>query len=153
MRRPAQVRPIQVSTALFMDLAFLLIAALVLLAQDPSKLNNLEQAPRDLSVVQVRSTYTPELIEKEIPGESLFVSIRSDGSLQEELSDGTSRPFNSSELRERMAEMPKDGERVVVLMVDKDLRYTQVAHVRDILSSLVREGRVTRVYETVQETP
>jgi biopolymer transport protein ExbD len=152
MKKPTEIQSIDISRTLFMDLAFLLIAALVLLVQEPSKRQAVRQPIVDFSFVRIRSVSTKDIVEKDVPGESLFLYIQVDGSIRELLSDGTSQPIPLSELSKRITQMSNDGERAVVLVPDEDVLYAKVAQIRDILSHMTKERIVSTVYELIRGT-
>lgn len=152
MKKSTEIQPIDVSRTLFMDLAFLLIAVLVLLVQEPSKRQVVRQPTVDFSFVRIRSVSTKDIVEKDVPGESLFLHIQADGSIRELLSDGVFQPIPLPELSKRVTQMSSDGGRAVVLVPDEDVLYAKVAQIRDILSHMTNERIVSTVYELTRGT-
>ncbi len=160
MRKATEIPTTDVSKALFMDLAFLLIAALVLLIQEPTKQS--QQLPDQRSSKQasfdgiptsrIRSVAVTGVIEKEdILGESLLLQIDVDGSVKELPVNGEaiSRPIG--QLADRIKQMKGEGDRVIVLAPDYATPYAKVAEIRDVLSLLRDEGGITHIYEVVRK--
>jgi len=149
MRKPTEARPPDVSKALFMDLAFLLIAALVLLVREPTQ----ESREPNISVIGVRSVAVREVVEENIPGESIFVRVEVDGGITEVLPNNVTRPLSTHTLESRIAQMQTHENRVVVLIPEANVPYAKIAKIRDVLISLQEKGIVTRLYEVVQGKP
>jgi biopolymer transport protein ExbD len=142
LRKRQDNKPVDVSKALFMDLAFLLIAALVLLVNEPMKQN--------LGKLEIRTTLVKEVEEVDIDGESLFLRIESDGTLWEEATDEKIEPLQLQQFSQRIGQMKKDGERDVVLILSPDLSYGKIAPVRDALEELRRNKQIGRILELVK---
>lgn len=156
MRTQRQGRPVNVSTALFMDLAFLMIAALVLLINKPvedavRQQQTLAKAEREarlasLAELEVRSTTVRKVVEADMPGESLWLSVDTEGVVREVRADGSrSEPLAVGQLPERVGRMATDGERVAVLVTSPDVPYGKVATVREGLEAL----ELSRILEMV----
>ena len=150
MTRRALIEPVDVSKGLFMDLAFLLIGALVLIVSESDRRD--ADAYR-IAGQRVRSVaLQPEsLVESDrIEGESLHLLITSSGRLAEVEPDGTEVPLELSELAARVDRMSVSGTRAVVLIPDRDTPYRVTAEVRDVLEGLRRSEDVTSIYELVR---
>lgn len=129
--------------ALFMDLAFLLIASLVLLVKDPAdeikaKVESYDVSPT--TVAKIRETAAVE-------GEVLFVEMDSSGRLFT-LDKGSASPTDLVGLRARVLKMPPGKERVVVLVVDPKTQYDEYQQLRSYLNEMVREHHLTALHET-----
>ena len=150
MTRRARIEPVDVSKGLFMDLAFLLIGALVLVVSESDRRD--ADAYR-VAGQRVRSVaLQPEsLVESDrIEGESLYLLITSSGRLAEVEQDGTEVPMELAELAARVDRMSVSGTRAVVLIPDRDTPYRVTAEVRDVLEGLRRSEDVTSIYELVR---
>ena len=146
--REQRKKPVDVSKALFMDLAFLLIAALVLLVNEPRELP--AKDVQDLLTVEYRSSVSREVKEVSMPGESLYIEIQRSGKLYELLSDGSaSIPLDIKNLASRIERM-KQRPRVIVLVPAVDAPYGVIASVRDELEVLMAKEKVSRIVELVK---
>lgn len=159
MRKPTDIQPTDVSKALFMDLAFLLIAALVLLVQEPGKRKSatveaVVETPAvslsDAAVARIRSVSVRGVTEKDMPGESLFLRICLDGTVSELLYDGSEVALPTKSLPARIGQMP-DRNRTVVLVPDRDVPYSKVAAVRDVLSPMKDTHLLSQIYELTRD--
>ena len=159
MRKPAQGRPVNVSTALFMDLAFLMIAALVLLVNEPVERavrHQQERAEaarearqRKFAQLEFRSSIVRQIVEADIPGESLYLNVDSEGAVREiRAGGGRSEPLALDKLPKTVGQMA-DGERVVVLVTSPDVPYGKAAAVREGLEALQQKGKLSRILEMV----
>jgi len=146
MRKPQETQPADVSKTVFMDMAFLLIAALVLLVREPL-------SSVDVAATEIRSVAVTKVVEKDIPGESLFLRVAKDRAIEEMLANNTAKPIAESELQDRVAAMRADGDRVVVLFPDADVPYSAIAKIRDALVGLKDRGTITQLYEVVRIEP
>ena len=160
MRNAAEIPPVDVSKGLFMDLAFLLIATLVLLIQEPAKSPEEAEGPKtteqlamaSLPKSKIRSVAVKGVIEKDdIPGTSLYLQIQKDGKLGEILHDDTVKPIPTQQVENRIMRMDSEGGRVIVLMPDQSTPYAKVAAIRDILSLLKDRGDIAHIYEVVRK--
>lgn len=151
-----------VSKALFMDLAFLLIAALVLLVRDPAEQVAAVQRDREesitramlekLAAIELRTaTVTREVLETALPGQSLFLRLDEEGHLFEIPAEGDEIPIPTSALEDRINEMPSGGERVVVLVTMKATPYMHFADLRDSLQRLKEKDLLTRLVEIEEQ--
>jgi len=153
MKSLSKTKPVDVSKGLFMDLAFLLIAALVLLVREPAQ-SEARAEPiaglPDLSLRYVGSQFATEIVEDDkIKGETLRLAIDKEGMLHDwRASDNVMAPLAIDALVERIGRMT-EPEKWVVLYVDSDASYGQMAPVRDALEKLQADGVVTRTIEAV----
>lgn len=153
MKQQAKTKPVDVSKGLFMDLAFLLIAALVLLvrepAQDEARAEPVTGLP-DLALRYVGSQFATEIVEDDsIQGETLRLAVDKEGVLHDwQASDNVMVPLPIEKLADRIGQMA-EAEKWVVLYVDSDAPYGQMAPVRDALEKLQADGVVTRTIEAV----
>lgn len=157
-KKPAQ----DVSKALFMDLAFLLIAALVLMVKDASQKNQEVVEKREamlaahvmkkLDAMDLRERSTAsEVIEAAIPGESLFIELDKHDNLHEIPSKGDRISLQTTELAQRIRRMPEKHVRVIVLFIDKTTSYQAYSALRDQLTQLKKNGDCTRFIEVLGE--
>ena len=150
MKRRPRIEPVDVSKSLFMDLAFLLIGALVLVVSESDRRD--ADAYR-VAGQRVRSVVVqPEtLVESDgVEGESLYLAISSSGRIAEVRQDETEVSLERSGLAARVAQMSSAGARAVVLIPDWDTPYSVVADVRDVLEGLRRSAGITSIYELVR---
>lgn len=151
MRTKAATRPVDVSKGLFMDLAFLLIAALVLLVREPAK----EEKPKEETPpvptvnVRVRSKQAQQVVvDVKLSGQHLGIEIAKDGTLTEFRVDGPDRtPLAPDAIAKRLQSVTKP--RTVVLRVDKDVPYEHAARVREQLEALQVQNEIKDIVETV----
>ena len=145
MRKAAEIKPRDVSKGLLMDLAFLLIAALVLLVQEPEKRKKVVPAFIDL-----RPTSVMGVQEKDIPGESLFLEVLADGSIKEVLYNDQRKNVALEQIPQRIDQMPSQGERVVVFFFDRETPYSKVSAALDEVIKIQQAGKITKIYEIVR---
>lgn len=152
MKKRQNNKPVDVSKAIFMDLAFLLIAALVLLVNEPMKQNlaSTEAPLENLGELEIRITSVKKVEEVDIDGESLFLRIKSDGTLAEEVFAEKTEPLQLQQLGQRIEKMKKGGERVVKLILSPEVSYGKIAPVRDALEELRRKKQIGRILELVK---
>jgi biopolymer transport protein ExbD len=150
MRKTVEMPPRDVSKTLFMDMAFLLIAALVLLVQEPAKQaeKRAEQVKVPTVNLRVLSVQAEEVqVDMTLAGQTLGLEISQDGNLYE-VAPGTGRHSLSFDgLAERVLTLKVP--RVVVLRPDRAVPYEIVARVRDRLNVLQAKGVIERVIESV----
>ena len=146
MRTAAEIKPRDVSKGLFMDLAFLLIATLVLLVQEPSK-----QKKSDVSFSELRRTPVNKVEERNLPGESIFLEVLSTGEVMEVLYNNQRRTLSLDQISHRIDQMPQEGERVVALFIDQGTPYSKVTPALDEVSRIQQAGKVNKVYEIVRK--
>ena len=123
-----------------MDLAFLLIATLVLLVQEPTK-------NRDFAFQEIRSSYAAELVETDVAGESLYLYVERGGAVSEIQFDGKKIPLKLENVNQRIQQMDTAGNRVVVICPESDALYAEVAMLRDILAPLELNKTISHIYE------
>lgn len=162
MKRAERSKPVDVSKGLFMDLAFLLIASLVLMINEPSReatdaerqrQQEMSDAVLDrIEKMELRSSVVRDVLEDSTGvGESLFIQITSDGRLLDLPVKGEPIPFSLDHLEKRIIDMSKQGERVVVLFPAKDVPYQVVASVREKLENMRIDNELSRIIEVVQK--
>jgi hypothetical protein len=148
--RRTKADSVDVSKGLFMDLAFLLIGALVLVVSESDR----QQADvYEIASQRVRSVVVQpgRLVESDrIEGESLYLLVDKSGRLAEITQDKTKVPLELSRLPARVDEMSGVGTVALVLVPDSDTPYKVVAEVRDVLEDLKKAGKVSSVYELVR---
>ena len=145
MRKPTEIKPRDVSKGLFMDLAFLLIAALVLLVNEPVEKSKFQSA-----FIETRRTPVSKIEESDLPGESLFLEAKPDGSILEILHDDSRKAISINELPSRVEKMAEDGQRVIVWFVDPHTPYEKVNAAFDKVTKLQQDKKISRVYEIVR---
>lgn len=145
MRKAIEIKPVDVSKGLFMDMAFLLIAALVLLVQEPEKRKKVVPAFIDL-----RPTPVTKVREQDIPGESLFLEVLADGSIKEALFDEQRNDITLEQIPQRIDQMPGQGQRVVVFFFDQKTPYSKVSAAMDAVVKIQQAGKIGKVYEIVR---
>ena len=145
MRKAAEIKPRDVSKGLFMDLAFLLIAALVLLVNEPVKQSKFQAA-----FIEKRGTPISKIEESDLPGESLFLEVKPDGSIYEILHDDSRKSLPIDELPVRVDLMAQDGERVIVWFIESNTPYGKANGVFDKVAQLQQENKISKVYEIVR---
>jgi hypothetical protein len=161
VRRTERSKPVDVSKGLFMDLAFILIAALVLMVNEPTQEAAAEERQRQrvisdeilkrIGEMELRSVVAQRIIENAVAGESLFIEINDNGVWKELLVSGESIDIAPGSLRRRVAQMSDAGERVVVLLPGKDVPYRAVAEAREELESLRENNTISRIVEIVSK--
>lgn len=153
MKARSETRPVDVSKGLFMDLAFLLIAALVLLVREPTKEEKPKEKTPPASEVKVRflfKQYKGVQVDQKLSGQSLGIEIAKDGTLTEFQVDGPERtPLAPESIAERLKSVEKP--RTVVLRVDENGSYGNAARVRDQLQALFFQDEVNEIVETAYE--
>ena len=140
-----------ISTTLFMDLAFILIAVLVLLVKQPAE--EATQQRKETERVLRAKFAQPELppfavaavVEKgELGGETLLLRLAESGQLTEIRTDGSAKAVH--DVDGRIAGMVKDG-RVVVLGVEPKTPYSRYRDVRHHLRDVEKRGGIARLLE------
>ena len=53
-------------------------------------------------------------------------------------------------LESRIASMRDNGNRVIILIPENDIPYDDVAQVRDVLTKLYDNGKISNIYELVK---
>jgi len=142
-----------ISKTIFMDLAFTLIAALVLLVNEPieqaiQQREETEQTLREQLLVDMDLPFVQREVyeSKALDGESLYLCVTSSKGLQELSSDGSQKTIPLSTLYGRLKKMKK-APRVVVLAVENDVPYSAYSAVRDILQLALENKTISRCIE------
>lgn len=144
MKKAQNSKPIDVSKGLFMDLAFILIATLVLLVQEPSKRKQI-----DAGFFELRRSSVEKVEEKELEGESIFLEIVPNGEVFEVLYDDQKRILGIDQISNRIDQMPREEDRIVVLFFNQNAPYSKVASALDEVSKLQQAGKINKIYEIV----
>ena len=140
----------------FLDLAFIIIASLILLVRDPLEdweqvrtvhQDTISTAKVDARLQRVRSTVVHRVVEDETPGHSVYFSIANDGTVCELLANGVKRPLSFDKLIKRIDERNPRQESHVVLAPSEEALYRDVAEVRAALHPLIVSGEIKKVYE------
>ncbi len=145
MRRATEIKPRDVSKGLFMDLAFLLIAALVLLVNEPVEKSKFQSA-----FIETRRTPVSKVEESDLPGESLFLEAKPDGRISEILHDDSRKNLSIEELPARVDQMAGDGPRVVVWFINPETPYKKANAAFDRVAQLQQDNKINKVYEIVR---
>lgn len=140
-----------------MDMAYLLIGVLVLLAREPlqesirlAEVNfayrqRINQAQH--SAAPAESSVSQKVVEDDQAGESVFISVR-EGGCHEIGVNGVEHPLPVAQFSSRIEAMAKP--RVVVLVVGSNVTYGQYIGVRSSLQDLKSKGLVTALLETAE---
>jgi hypothetical protein len=140
----SEYKPIDMSKTLFLDLAFLLIASLVLLVRDPNR-----QEHQADPLINLRHTEAVEIIEDaSIKGELLNIQMRKNGDIFEIVSGGKTVPLKHGRLSQRVSIMDRKY-RVISYAADKGTPHEKFAAVTDELYKLKDAGEINEVYERV----
>ena len=137
-----------ISKSLFLDLAFIIIAALVLLVKDPD-LILVKEAPKKeirikaLSVERANSEVYEDSV---LPGESLWMRIGVEGA-RELLADDKTNDIQLNELEQRLKEMSQEGDRMVIMQVEEGTNYRTFTSWRNRLIEFKKQGLIKEVYE------
>jgi biopolymer transport protein ExbD len=139
-----------ISKSLFLDLAFIIIAALVLLVKDP-ELVLIEEEPEAEQTLTVRALQveqgSSEVYEDvNLPGESLFLRIGTGGA-EVLLAEDERDAIQLTALPERLEGMAPDGPRVVVMQMDEAANYQTYANWRNRLLELKQQGLIHQIHE------
>ena len=137
-----------VSKSLFLDLAFIIIAALVLLVKDPD-LVLAEAAPEEdiiLRVLPVERANSEVYEDTTLSGESLWLSISKDGTRELLVGDKTD-DIELNGLEQRLKEMSQEGDRMVVMQMEEGTNYETFIRWRNRLYEFKKQGLIKEVYE------
>lgn len=137
-----------ISKSLFLDLAFIIIAALVLLVKDPD-LVLAEAVPEAKIVVPALPAERPnsEVYEETtLTGESLWLSISEEGA-RVLLSEDETDEIELHSILEYLEEMTKEGDRVVVMQMEEGADYETFTSWRNRLLEFKKSGVINEVYE------
>ena len=137
-----------ISKSLFLDLAFIIIAALVLLVKDPD-LVLAEAAPEEdiiLRVLPVERANSEVYEDTNLSGESLWLIISEDGTRELLVADKTD-DIELNGLEQRLKEMSQKGNRMVVMQIEEGTDYKTFTSWRNRLFEFKKQGLINEVYE------
>lgn len=137
-----------ISKSLFLDLAFIIIAALVLLVKDPD-LVLAEAAPEEdiiLRVLPVERANSEVYEDTTLSGESLRLIISEEGTRELLVGDKTD-DIELNGLEQRLKEMSQAGDRVVVMQIEEGTNYETFIRWRNRLFEFKKQGLIKEVYE------
>ena len=144
MKTAKSSSPVDVSKSLFMDLAFLLIASLVLLVNEPAQEEARKEAAsieseRDaimerVKQLELRPSAVKEVVETASGGESIFLKQTENGGVYEITAEGSDVLLDEQALMSRIDEMVRP--RYAVLHVEESVPYDKFSNLRDRLHSL-----------------
>lgn len=159
MKSPTWRRPVEVSQVFFMDLAFLLIAVLVLLVRDhmadkekPAEPGIEESASAILSKaspIMLRTSSIRQVVETNLFGESLFLEIDKSGDVRELVTANKKQKLSLQEVAARVEKMPLNLPRIVVLAVAEEVQYGKFVVVKDELEKLKDAGKINQAFELI----
>ena len=139
---------VDISKSLFLDLAFIIIAALVLLVKDPDLILVKEAPEKEITIKALPVERANSKVYEDITlvGESLRLSIGEEGA--RELLDGDkTNDIELNELEQRLKEMSEEGDRVVVMQIEEDTDYVTFTRWRNSLLEFKSKGVIREVYE------
>jgi hypothetical protein len=137
-----------ISKSLFLDLAFIIIAALVLLVKDPD-LILVKEAPEEEITIKALSVERPDSEVYEdvtLPGESLWVRIGVERA-QVLLAGDKTDDIELNGLEQRLKEMSQEGDRMVVMQIEEGTNYKTFTSWRNRLLEFKKQGLIKEVYE------
>lgn len=137
-----------ISKSLFLDLAFIIIAALVLLVKDPDLILVKEAPEKEITIKALPVERANSKVYEDITlvGESLRLRIGEEGA--RELLDGDkTNDIELNELEQRLKEMSQEGDRVVVMQMEEDTDYVTFTRWRNSLLEFKSKGVIKEVYE------
>ena len=137
-----------ISKSLFLDLAFIIIAALVLLVKDP-ELILVKEAPEEdirIKALSVERANSEVYEDTALRGESLYLRIGEKGT-REELVGGKTNNIELNELEQRLKEMSQEGDRMVVMQIEEGTNYRTFTSWRNRLIEFKKQGLINEVYE------
>lgn len=137
-----------ISKSLFLDLAFIIIAALVLLVKDPD-LILVKEAPEEEITIKALSVERPDSEVYEdvtLPGESLWVRIGVERA-QVLLAGDKTDDIELNGLEQRLKEMSQEGDRMVVMQIEEGTNYKTFTSWRNRLFEFKKQGLIKEVYE------
>ena len=138
-----------ISKSLFLDLAFIIIAALVLLVKDPD-LVLAEAAPEEdiiLRVLPVERANSEVYEDTTLSGESLWLIISEDGTRERLLVADKPDDIELNGLEQRLKEMSQEGDRMVVMQMEEGTNYETFIRWRNRLFEFKKQGLIKEVYE------
>ena len=137
-----------ISKSLFLDLAFIIIAALVLLVKDPD-LILVKEAPEEeitIKALSVERTNSEVYEDTTLSGESLWLIISEDGTRELLVTDKTD-DIELNGLEQRLKEMSQKGNRMVVMQIEEGTDYKTFTSWRNRLFEFKKQGLINEVYE------
>ena len=137
-----------ISKSLFLDLAFIIIAALVLLVKDPDLILVKEASEKEITIkaLSVERANSEVYEDTALPGESLYLRIGEKGT-REELVGGKTNNIELNELDQRLKEMSQEGDRMVVMQIEEGTNYETFTTWRNRLIEFKKQGLIEEVYE------
>lgn len=137
-----------ISNSLFLDLAFIIIAALVLLVKDPQLVLVKEDIEEKITVkaLPVEQSNSEVYEDTALLGESLWLRISNEGALVL-LSDDETDEIQLRTLPERLEGMAQEGERVVVMKMDEGTDYQTFVSWRNRLLEFKKQGVINGIHE------
>ena len=136
-----------ISKSLFLDLAFIIIAALVLLVKDPN-LILVKEAPEEEIIIKALPVErgNSEVYEDiNLVGESLRLHIGEEGARV--FDGGTTNNIELNELEQRLKEMSQEGDRVVVMQMEEGANYGTFIRWRNSLLEFKSKGVIKEIHE------
>lgn len=134
-----------------MDLAFLLIASLVLLVREPETEEQQKADAPAAPAVNMRiisRQYKGLQVDEKLTGQSLGIEIASNGMLTEFQVDGPEKASLAlKDIAERLKNVKKP--RTIVLRVAREVPYEKAAQVREHLETLQIQGEINEIVEAV----
>ena len=136
-----------------MDLAFLLIATLVLFIQEPIQ-QKFQQDLNEKIHTQIRnipSTRVTQIKEKPVQGESIILQMDEKGRIYEFKVNGDLDYIDSSSLILRIKSL--EEPRVVILEINPNTDYRFFGSFRDKMGKMSESGIINKIYElrTIQK--
>ena len=137
-----------ISKSLFLDLAFIIIAALVLLVKDPDLILVEEAMEEEITIkaLPVERANIDVYEDTDLDGESLVLLIGEEDT-REELADGKTNDIELNELDQRLEEMSQEGDRVVVMQMEEDTDYVTFTRWRNSLIKFKKQGLIDGIVE------
>ena len=137
-----------ISKSLFLDLAFIIIAALVLLVKDP-ELILVKEAPEEeitIKALSVERANSEVYEDTTLSGESLWLIISEDGTRELLVADKTD-DIELNGLEQRLKEMSQKGDRMVVMQIEEGTNYKTFTSWRNRLLEFKKQGLINELYE------
>ena len=136
-----------ISKSLFLDLAFIIIAALVLLVKDPN-LILVKEAQEDEIIIKalpVERANSEVYEDITLVGESLRLHIGEEGARV--FDGGKTNNIELNELEQRLKEMSQEGDRVVVMQMEEGANYGTFIRWRNSLLEFKSKGVIKEIHE------
>jgi biopolymer transport protein ExbD len=137
-----------ISKGLFLDLAFIIIAALVLLVKDPDLVLAKANPEEDIIVraLPVERANSEVYEDTTLTGESLWLRIGGEGARVLLAADKTDS-IELNGLEQRLNEMSQEGDRMVVIQIEEGTDYKTFTSWRNRLFEFKKQGVIKDVYE------